>query len=116
MNCTIYETLDYLAKRWSLLIILEIHKGDNTLRYSEIKKRLKNITPKILSARLKELEEHGLIKKDVDASSFPIKCTYSLTGSGKDMIKIIKDIKGWALKWNIKNKKCKSTDCSNCTI
>ena len=117
MDCTVEKTLDYLAKKWSLLIILEIYKGDKyTRRYSEIKANLGKITPKILSARLKELEQHELITKTIDATHFPIKCSYSLTSSGKDIIKIIKDIKKWALKWNKKNPVCQATNCKNCTF
>lgn len=116
MDCTIEKTLDYIAKKWSLLILLKIYKGNNSLRYCEIKKSLDRITPKILSARLKELELHGLLKKKIDANQFPIKCTYSLTASGKDIIKIIKSLKEWSLKWNIKNKTCKDKDCKDCNI
>ena len=116
-NCTIYKTANFIGKRWTLVILLELYKGENKLkRYSEIKTIIPNITPKILSARLKELEVEKLIEKKIDASQFPIKCEYSLTKSGIEFIKIIKDIKSWALKWKIKNRVCGRTDCKNCTI
>jgi len=116
-DCTIYKTADFIGKRWTLLILLELYKGDSkTKRYSEIKKGLDGITPKILSARLKELEKEKMIIKKIDTSSFPIRCDYFLTESGKDFIKIIKDMKKWALKWKIKNKECEGTNCKDCAF
>ena len=116
-NCTVYRTIDFISKKWTLLILLEIYKGkQGTKRYSEIKNKIPEITPKILSARLKELEQQGLLKKQVDASQFPIKCEYTLTKSGLDFIGIIKDIKSWALRWKIHNDICAQLDCRNCKL
>lgn len=114
-NCTIYQTMDYLSKKWAILILLELFKGEkNKKRYSEIKKNMKDVTPKILSARLKELEKNKMITKEIDTTTIPIKSIYSLTPSGEDFIRIIKDIKKWALKWNIDNDDCDNSDCKNC--
>ncbi len=116
-DCTIYKTANFIGKRWTLLILLELYKGDSKQkRYFQIKEGLKDITPKILSARLKELEKEGLINKKVDASSFPVKCEYSLTKSGEDFINIIQDMKKWALKWKIKNIVCQKSDCKDCDL
>ena len=116
-NCTVYKTMDYISKKWSLLILLEIYKGKQSKkRYSEIKNKIPEITPKVLSARLKELEKEGLISKNVDASIFPVKSEYTLTKSGLDFIGIIKDIKGWALRWKIDNEVCENLDCKNCEL
>jgi DNA-binding HxlR family transcriptional regulator len=116
-DCTIYQTASFIGKRWTLLVLLELHKGKaKCKRYSEIKKGIEDITPKILSARLKELEKEKLITKKIDTSEFPIKCEYSLTESGKDFIKIIQDMKKWALKWKVKNIVCSEIDCRNCNL
>src|SRR3989344_2630129 len=116
-DCTIYKTADFIGKRWTLLILLELYKGGSeTRRYSELKRCLPEITPKILSSRLKELEKDGLVVKKIDAAKFPVKCEYSLTKSGKDFISIIKDIKKWALRWNAKSRICASSDCKECGL
>jgi DNA-binding HxlR family transcriptional regulator len=116
-SCTIYKTANFIGKRWTLVILLELYKGHNKWkRYTEIKESLDKITPKILSARLKELEKEGLLRKNVDASVFPVKCEYSLTKSGEDFIKIIQDMKQWALKWKFKNRVCEKMNCEECTI
>ena len=114
-SCTVYKTADIIAKRWSLLIILSIYKNNDKSRYSEIKRDLKTITPKILSSRLKELESEKIITKETQ-NSVPIKTFYTLTASGKDLVKIIQDLKKWGLKWKVKNKTCKSTFCKHCNL
>ncbi len=115
-DCTIYKTMDFIGKRWTLLILLALYKGNGTKRYTELKKEVAGITPKILSLRLKELEKQGLAKKRIDASSIPINCHYSLSKSGEDFIKTIKQMKSWALKWNIDNRVCSISDCKNCKL
>lgn len=116
-DCTIHKTANFIGKRWTLLILLELYKGDSRWkRYSEIKNELSEITPKILSGRLKELEKEGLISKKIDARKFPVKCEYSLTNSGKDFIKVVKGIKKWALRWKVKNKVCEKADCKECEL
>ena len=116
-DCTIYKTANFIGKRWTLLILLELYKGESKLkRYSQIKKGMEEITPKILSSRLKELEKEGLIAKKIDASEFPVKCEYSLTKSGEDFIKIIQDMKKWALRWKVKNAVCEKSNCKECSL
>jgi DNA-binding HxlR family transcriptional regulator len=115
-TCTIYRTIDFISKKWTLLILLELYKTRGTKRYTELKKSLLDITPKILSSRLRELEQQGLITKTIVTDEFPIRCEYSLTESGKDFIRIIKDIKKWALQWKYKNKECMFQDCKQCEL
>lgn len=114
-ECTVYKTTDIISKKWTLIILLELYKGEKyKKRYSEIKNSIPDITPKILSSRLKELEKHELLTKNIDTSSFPIKCEYSLTDSGQDLISVIREIKSWALKWKFDNEICGGQDCKDC--
>lgn len=116
-NCTLNRTVDFISKRWSIMIIHELFKGDNEWkRYSKIKNRLSGITSKVLAMRLRELEAEGIVQKRVDSSVVPIKSEYSLTDSGKDLIDVIQNFKVWALKWKVNNKECYNTSCSNCYL
>lgn len=109
--------MEYLSKKWSLLILLELFKGkDHSKRYSELKNDLLDITPKVLSSRLKELESEGLVTKHVDASSFPVRSDYTLTASGIALIDVIKDLKAWALVWKIDNEPCRKMECAMCRL
>jgi DNA-binding HxlR family transcriptional regulator len=116
-GCTVNLTVRYIARKWTLLILLELYKGEgHTRRFSELKSCLGGITQKVLSARLKELQTEGLIENRVDDTSFPVKSEYTLTNSGLEIINIIKDMKRWALKWKITNIECKCQDCSDCVL
>lgn len=116
-TCTVNRTVQYLAKRWTLLIILELYKGERyTRRFSELKEALVGITAKVLSDRLKELEREGLIARNVDVSSFPVRTEYTLTKSGLAMIEVIREIKRWALTWKIENIACGDQDCKVCIL
>lgn len=116
-DCTVYKTVDIIGKKWSLYILFELHKGEKGEKgFNELKRKLKDITPKTLSARLKELEEQDLIQKVIDDSVLPVRCEYSLTASGEDFISIIRDIKAWGLKWKFSNKACESSVCRLCEL
>jgi DNA-binding HxlR family transcriptional regulator len=116
-ECTVYRTVDFISKKWSIIILLELYRGDKKCkRYSEIKNSLEEITPKVLSTRLRDLEGEGLIVKKVDASRYPVKCEYSLTKSGMDFIKIIQNIKNWAIQWKPHQKACETANCRHCEL
>ena len=116
-NCTIYRSTDIIGKKWSLLVLFELYRHNiQEKRYSEIKKALPKITPKLLSLRLKELEKYSLITKKIDAKTFPVKSIYCLTPSGIEFIDVIKSLKKWSLKWHVKSDHCKSTECRYCDV
>ncbi|MFA7304676.1 MAG: helix-turn-helix domain-containing protein [Methanoregula sp.] len=116
-TCTVSQTVRYLSKRWTLLIILELYKGDGyTRRFTELRDALAGITPKVLSERLKELEVEGIVTRHVDLSAFPIRTEYTLTESGIEIVDVIRQIKSWALKWKITNIPCGSQDCKVCVL
>lgn len=116
-SCTVSQTVRYLTKKWTLLIILELYKGEGyKKRFSELKGSLHGITSKILSERLKELEKEGLIRREIDTTSFPVRSEYVLTDSGLEIIEIIRDIKKWTLKWKIQNLVCSDQDCKVCIL
>jgi DNA-binding HxlR family transcriptional regulator len=109
--------MDYLGKKWTIMLLLELFKGEQEWkRFSAIRDSAKEITPKVLSERLKDLEDQGLVVRRVDASSFPIKTEYKLTEAGRELVEAVKQIKLWALKWKIPNEVCLLQDCRNCRL
>jgi len=116
-SCTVNLTVKYLTKKWTLLIILELYKGeDYTRRFSDLKEALDGITQKVLSERLRELEAEGIVEKKVDATTFPVKSEYTLTTSGLELVNVIRGIKIWALRWKIDNIPCGAQDCKVCVL
>lgn len=116
-RCPVYNTAGFIGKRWTILILTELYKGNKKWkRYSEIKSMLSDITPKMLSMRLNELKKEGMITKRVSTKSFPVKSEYSLTDMGVDFVTVIKQMRKWAIKWNVKNSFCESASCEACNI
>lgn len=115
--CTVSQTVRYLARKWTLLIILELYKGPGyTRRFSDLKDALGGITQKVLAERLRELEREGIVTRRVDASSFPVRTEYTLTESGLALVDVIRGIKAWALAWKIENVECGAQDCQTCVL
>jgi DNA-binding HxlR family transcriptional regulator len=104
---SVYKIIDVISKKWILNILLDLNNTINyKKRYSEIKRSIPDISPKVLSSRLKELERYKLLIKEIDTSNYPIKCEYSLTESGKDLIAIIKNIEIWTRKRKFNGNNC----------
>ncbi len=115
-DCTLYKTMDYLSKKWTVMIILELYKGDRWKRFSEIKRSMEEITPKMLSERLRNLEAEGIVERKADSEESPTMVCYRLTEMGLDLIPVIKGVKSWALRWKVDNPACASQDCLVCVL
>ncbi len=91
--CSIEGIMGILSKKWALLIISAI--GNNQkLRYSELEKKLGEISPKTLADRLKELESASLIKRETFAE-IPPRVEYSLTKEGVELRDAITPLMKW---------------------
>jgi DNA-binding HxlR family transcriptional regulator len=74
--------------------ILWYLKDDSILRYGELRKRISDATPKMLTQTLRELEDDGLIARKV-YQEVPPKVEYSLTAIGSELIPFINHLKIW---------------------
>ena len=99
-----------------MVILFEMRRSGDWIRFSDLQIRIANITPKVLTERLKELEREELIGHRMDASEVPIKSEYRLTPAGSELTDIILEIKMWALKWKINNKPCEKLNCCKCKL
>ncbi|MFK2825388.1 helix-turn-helix domain-containing protein [Bacillus sp. B190/17] len=87
--------MQMLGKRWTGLIINQLLSGSQ--RFSEIKAGLP-ISGKLLTERLKEMEEEGLVTRKV-YPEVPVRVEYTLTEKGKALAPIMKEISKWAEEW-----------------
>jgi DNA-binding HxlR family transcriptional regulator len=95
--CPIEGIIDLIAKKWSLLIINELG-NHGSLRFNELMRELRPITPKMLSDLLKELTKEGLVKRKT-YNTIPPKVEYSLTEKGKELRKAIIPLIQWAFNY-----------------
>ncbi|GAB7386687.1 helix-turn-helix domain-containing protein [Bacillaceae bacterium] len=94
--CPIEATLNVIGKKWVILIIRELIDGKK--RYKDIEQAL-GASPKIISQRLKELEEKGIVERMV-FPEIPPRVEYSLTEKGKTLNGVLEAMKEWGLKYS----------------
>ncbi|MDT9023366.1 MULTISPECIES: helix-turn-helix domain-containing protein [Rossellomorea] len=87
---------ELLGKRWIGMIIKVLFEG--TCRFKDINSEIPNISQKVLTDRLKELEENGIVYREV-LDEKPVKVLYSLTKKGRELEPVMEAVQGWAVKW-----------------
>jgi len=96
-KCPIEEAANLIGKKWTILILRELLKDKK--RFNEIQKSLGRIGPRVLSSRLDELEENGIVKR-VAYAEVPVRVEYSLTERGGDLRDVVVGMSEWWRKWN----------------
>ena len=92
-NCALELTMDLIGGKWKLIILW--HLLDNAKRFNELDKLIPEITQKMLTMQLRELEEKELVHRKV-YPVVPPKVEYSLTARGRSLEKILNDICDWS--------------------
>ena len=82
-HCSMELTLELIGGKWKSLILW--HLGENTLRFSELKRALPKITQKMLTQQLRELEVHGLVSRFI-YTQVPPRVEYTLTEAGQEPV------------------------------
>ena len=90
--CAPKSVIGIIGNKWNLLIIW--HLKDQTLRFTELQKRMYNVNPKTITKHLRDLEENKIIKRVV-YPEVPPRVEYSLTETGIAFIPILKSILEW---------------------
>jgi DNA-binding HxlR family transcriptional regulator len=91
-GCAVEATLSLIGGKWKGVVLFHLFEG--TLRFNEIRRRLPNITQRMLTTQLRELEAAGLIIRTVYAE-VPPKVEYSLSPSGRSLEPVVMALKAW---------------------
>lgn len=91
-KCPVETTISLTGCKWKILIIRDLLSG--TKRFGELKKSVTGITQKVLTAKLRELEEIGLVERTV-YTQIPPKVEYTLTDVGYSLRPVIDALKDW---------------------
>lgn len=91
-KCPVETALDVLAGKWKILILWYLRR--DTLRFNELQKMLPRVTQKMLIQKLRELENDGIVHREV-YPVVPPKVEYSLTEYGQTLKPIIKQMYLW---------------------
>jgi DNA-binding HxlR family transcriptional regulator len=92
-HCAMDITMHFVGGKWKSVVMWYLK--NQTLRFTELKKIIPDITEKMLSIQLKALEEDGLIKRQAYGVKPPIKVEYSLTEFGKTLTPALDAVAKW---------------------
>ncbi|HZT96025.1 MAG TPA: helix-turn-helix domain-containing protein [Chloroflexota bacterium] len=91
------RAIEILGKRWTCLILSILLQGPH--RFSELEHSVPGIGGRMLTERLKDLESHGILKREARSESAG-RVEYSLTSKGYGLRRVIAEIQKWADEWD----------------
>lgn len=91
-----HAAIELIGKRWTGAIVCAL--TERPLRFGELAKTVPGLSDRLLSQRLRELEENGLVQREVEPGT-PVHVTYSLTEKGGDLRPAIAELRDWARRW-----------------
>lgn len=96
--CPLYhEAVELIGRRWTGAIV-DVLLQRQALRFSEIANAVPQLSDRLLSERMKELEARGLVERAVLAGP-PVRVEYSLTQMGYSLAPALRELKDWAQRW-----------------
>jgi DNA-binding HxlR family transcriptional regulator len=95
--CPLYhEAVELIGKRWSGAILRVMMVGE--LRFSQIAQSVPELSDRLLSERMKELEARGVVERRVHPGP-PVRVEYTLSAMGRDLEPALAEIQAWAQRW-----------------
>lgn len=94
-DCPIRNVVSKFTGKWSILILCVLSENEST-RFNAISRAIPDISPKVLTATLKLLEQERLVMRQIFAE-VPPRVEYSLTPKGRSLMPILYNLIGWAV-------------------
>jgi len=95
--CSAYHrAIELIGKRWTGAIVFVLLDGP--LRFSEVKTLVPDLSDRLLSERMKELEAEGIVQRRV-IDQMPVRVEYCLTTKGRALEPAVRSLKVWARSW-----------------
>ncbi|MBK7850457.1 MAG: helix-turn-helix transcriptional regulator [Bacteroidetes bacterium] len=94
-HCALDVTMNFIGGKWKTVVIWYLRKDKK--RFGELKKHIPDITEKMLSLTLRQLESDGLVERTVFAE-VPPRVEYSLTAHGKSLLPLVEEMAAWGRK------------------
>jgi DNA-binding HxlR family transcriptional regulator len=93
LRCPVARSLDIIGERWTMLILRDLML-DGARRFQDLQRNLRGVSPNTLSARLKTLEDAGVIERRF-YDQHPPRAEYVLTEKGEALRPTLKALRGW---------------------
>ncbi|MGB4777298.1 winged helix-turn-helix transcriptional regulator [Microbacterium sp.] len=92
-DCPCRDLLEVVANKWAALAIGAL--AEEPLRFGALQRRLEGVSPKVLTATLRRLEDFGLVHREV-IPAVPLHVEYSLTEDGRSALEPVFALRDWA--------------------
>jgi DNA-binding HxlR family transcriptional regulator len=96
LNCPVARTLDVIGERWTLLILRDLFLSESR-RFQDFEQALSGVSPSTLSARLKVLEDRGIVERRF-YEQHPPRAEYLLTPKGRALGPVMLALRAWGSK------------------
>ncbi len=110
VQCPVANTLDLVGDRWTLLVVRDLLKGRT--RFSELRESVEGIPPAILTARLRTLEENGLVRRR-QYQDRPARFAYQLTAKGHALGVVVGALATWGEQHALSDLSLVDGDCGH---
>ena len=92
-DAALARAFEFLGKRWNGVVLGNLREGPAGFR--ELSRAIGGISDSVLSDRLRELTEAGLVARTVEEGP-PVSVSYTLTGAGRELLPALEQIGRWA--------------------
>ncbi len=97
--CPLYhEAIELIGRRWTGAIVGVLIVQQSGLRFCEIATAVPELSDRLLSERMKELEARGLVERTVRPGR-PVHVEYALTEMGRELAPAVQELRRWARRW-----------------
>ncbi len=95
--CPLYhEAVELVGRRWTGAILRVLMDGP--LRFSQVAQAIPELSDRLLSERMKELESRGIVERTVDPGP-PLRVRYELSKMGRELEPALSELQTWAQRW-----------------
>jgi DNA-binding HxlR family transcriptional regulator len=91
-GCTVEAALEVIGGKWKCVILFHLLSG--TKRFNELRRLVPNVTQRMLTLQLRELENDGIVERKI-YQQIPPRVDYSLTEFGRTLEPILLIVKDW---------------------
>lgn len=95
-KCPIRNVLSRIGDRWSLLVLLTLQDKAEPMRFRDLCKAIPDVSQKMLTATLRELEADDLVSRKI-YPEIPPRVEYALTERGKSLLPLLNNLVDWSL-------------------
>jgi len=97
--CPFYhEAIELIGRRWTGAIVGVLILEQRGLRFKEVAAAVPELSDRLLSERMKELEARGLVLRTVTPGR-PVRVEYALTEMGRELAPAVHELERWARRW-----------------